>query len=72
MLSNSDKIKEQIKFNTELLKILAVALLTTAGGTITLYVQSGSDALTVWGTLFVTLFGILGAGIVSHTHRLLK
>jgi len=33
-LSESDKIKERIKFNTELLRLYVVGLLTIGGGTV--------------------------------------
>ena len=71
-LSPEDKIKEQIKFNTEILKLLGLGILTTSGGSITLYIQRGNDIFTIMGTIIVVLMGILGFALFLHTRELLK
>ncbi len=71
-LALSDQDKEQIKFNTELIKILALSFLTTAGGTITLYLQRGPDVYTVTGTIFVILIGIAGYTLFIYTQKMIN
>jgi hypothetical protein len=71
-LTEEDKHKEQIKFNTEMLKLLGLAALTTSGGTITLYLQKDQWALTILGIGFVTIIAIVGAAIFMDTKELLK
>lgn len=68
----SDQDKEQIKFNTELIKILALTFLTTAGGTVTLYLKQGPDLYTITGTIFVVLIGIIGFSLFTYTQNIIN
>jgi hypothetical protein len=71
-LNEEDKQREQIKFNTEMLKLFGLAALTTSGGIITLYLQKDQWALTILGICFVTIIAIVAAAIFLDTKELLK
>ncbi len=71
-LSEDDKDKEKIKFNTEMVKMLGLGILTVGGGTITLYTERGADSFTVMGIFLVTLMGIFGAGFLLTIRALLQ
>jgi hypothetical protein len=71
-LNEEDKQREQIKFNTEMLKLFGLTALATSGGTITLYLQRDQMALTILGIGFVAIIAIVGAAIFMDTKELLK
>jgi hypothetical protein len=59
-----DKVKEQIKFNTEIIKLLVLLFITSGGGTLTLIAEGVDVAregvLGFAGMLFSITSGILG------------
>jgi hypothetical protein len=54
-----DSAKEQVKFNTEMIKLLAVLLLGAGGGSISLIIEGIDKAseviFTAWGILIVVI-----------------
>ncbi|HEY5825461.1 MAG TPA: hypothetical protein VIT44_13895 [Cyclobacteriaceae bacterium] len=72
----NDQDKEQIKFNTETLKLLVLLFIATSGGSLAL-IADGIDAarevvLSVLGMIFSVGLGILAVTIYKDTQRLLN
>lgn len=67
-LSDEERVKEQIKFNTEILKLFAVALVATIGGIISLLlgkVDTGVEYVClIGGMIFAPMF----IGIINHLY----
>lgn len=71
-----EKVKERVKFNTEIIKLLVLLFITTGGGALTL-IADGIDAggevvLAMGGMVFAIVVGIFGLTIYSYTKELLK
>ncbi|WP_073140964.1 hypothetical protein [Chryseolinea serpens] len=71
-----EKVKERIKFNTEITKLLVLLFITTGGGALSL-IADGIDAVTeailaFGGMAFGITAGILGLKVYSNTEKLLK
>ena len=75
-MSLTDQQKEQIRFNTEMIKLLAVLLFGTGGGAITLMVDgvnSGRKVLFTAGGMIVAIFClILIYGRYSVTQKMIR
>lgn len=59
----SDQTKEQIKFNTEIIKLIFVLFLTTGGGVITLVINE----IDTGAEIFFTAGGMIIAVIVLYS-----
>ena len=71
-----DKIKERIKLNVEIIKILALLFAATGGGAVSLILSDDFSAshavLAVAGMLFAFTSGILAIFVYSQTKKLLQ
>lgn len=71
--STEDQIKEAIKFNTELIRLLTVAILTTGGGISTLAIKENVnwkvDFLVIFGSILLCIFAL---GLVTLVIRNLR
>jgi len=72
----TDQNKEQIRFNTETLKLLVLLFVATSGGSLALIADGIKAArevvLSVLGMIFSIGIGILAATIYKNTQNLLK
>ena len=70
-----EKVKERIKFNTEIIKLLVLLFITTGGGALTLIADGIGAAreavLAFTGMVFAITAGIFGLVIYSNTQKLL-
>jgi hypothetical protein len=71
-----EKVKERIKFNTEITKLLVLLFITTGSGALSL-IADGIDAareaiLTFGGMVFSITAGVCGLVFYSQTKKLLK
>jgi len=75
-LALSDQDKEQIKFNTEIIKVLVLVFLATGGGAISLILQripGSTDAVfSVLGMIVAFTVGIAGFAIFRNTQKLIE
>jgi hypothetical protein len=69
-LREDDRIKEQIRFNTEVLKLIIVGFLATSGGVLSLVVTRGSTAVenlfTAGGMIIVIVIACVIAMIRTY------
>jgi hypothetical protein len=68
-LADEEKIKEQVRFNTELLKLFVIILVATIGGVISLLlekIKSGPELVFLIGGMITFSITI---GIVRYLHR---
>lgn len=72
----SEKDKEVIRFNTEIIKVLAFLFTATGGGVTTLIISGIGTAreaiITAFGMVFVLVIGILGLSRYRTTKNLVK
>ena len=72
----TDKRKEKIRFNTEIIKILTLSVIATGGGTVSLIVSNLETAIdelmAVTGMILSMVFGILAIFVYRQTKRLIK
>jgi hypothetical protein len=72
----SDKDREIIRFNTEIIKLLTFLFTATGGGVTTLIISGISTAreaiITAFGMVFVLVIGILGLVWYRNTKNLLR
>jgi hypothetical protein len=70
-----EKVKERIKFNVEVIKILALLFVATGGGAVSLIIAEKFKAsyaiLAVAGMLFAFCLGILAISDYNQTKKLL-
>ncbi len=68
--------KEKIRFNTEIIKLLALLVIATGGGTVSLLISGLQNAtyglIAVTGMLIFIICGILAIFVYRQTEKLLK
>jgi hypothetical protein len=73
-LNAEEKVKEEIRFNTEILKVLSLFFITTAGGVSSLIIgglnNGAKVVITAFGMIFVVVIGILGLVIYTNTKKI--
>ena len=72
----TDKEKELIRFNTEMIKLLVVLFMATGGGSLALIaegIEMAREAILAFaGMVFAVTSGVLGLMIYMNTQKLLK